>query len=135
MSIADLVNMNIHKGIVLDKIKAIAENASKEYSIKMTLEQVENDVYSTEIVIIPYRDTGSYIIKGIDDFILILEECEQKCASLSHSQFARYFKERIDRLEKELKEMITFYRIWKSLQKIWAYLTPIFSQKDLMSQM
>jgi hypothetical protein len=54
---------------------------------------------------------------------------------LSHSQYARYFKERIDRLEKELKEMISFFHTWKALQKIWAYLIPIFSQKDLMSQM
>jgi hypothetical protein len=38
MSIADLVSMNIHKGLLLDKIKAIAENASKEHSIKVTLE-------------------------------------------------------------------------------------------------
>ena len=46
---------------------------------------------------------------------------------MAHSPFAKHFKERIDKLEKELKEMIVFFGSWKDLQKFWSYLLPIFS--------
>lgn len=31
--------------------------------------------------------------------------------------------------------MLNFYAIWKDLQKYWAYLLPIFEQKDISSSM
>ena len=43
------------------------------------------------------------------DDLKTFEECELKVVSVSHSPFAKYFKERIDRLEKELKEMVSFF--------------------------
>ena len=51
---------------MLEKIKLIADHATKEHSIKITLEAVEQDVYTTNITFMAYKDTGSFVIRGID---------------------------------------------------------------------
>ena len=55
--------------------------------------------------------------------------------SIQHNTFARYYRERIDRLCLELKKIIQFFTLWKDLQKYWAYLLPIFEHKDIALQM
>ena len=51
------------------------------------------------------------------------------------SIYAKRFREDIDRLIKVIKQMIKFYSLWRSLQKLWAYMTPIFYGSDLQEQM
>jgi len=62
---------------------------------------------------------------------MTLEEAEIKNAAMINSTFSRYYKDRMDRLERDIKDLIVFYSTWKSLQKLWAYLMPIFNQKDM----
>ena len=66
MNLRDLTILNVHKGKALEKIKLIADHATKEHSIKLTLESVEQDVYTTNITLMAYKDTGSFVIRGID---------------------------------------------------------------------
>ena len=67
LNLNQLAALNIHKGSALDKIKQIADHASKEHAIKLTLDQVESDVYNTEVFLLAYKDTKSYVIRCIDE--------------------------------------------------------------------
>jgi hypothetical protein len=131
MNLKDLKSMGIHFGALLEKVKMISEGATRENQIKQTLEQLEAEVYNAAITILPYKDTYGLVVKGIDDYLMTLEEAEIKNAAMINSTFSRYYKDRMDRLERDIKDLIVFYSTWKSLQKLWAYLMPIFNQKDM----
>lgn len=62
-------------------------------------------------------------------------ECELKITSISHNTSAKIFKERIERLLKDTRRMLYFFQIWNDLQKYWAYLLPIFKQRDISVHM
>jgi len=44
----------------------------------MTLDQVETEIFNLEINSMPYKDTGSYVLRQIDDDLSTFEECELK---------------------------------------------------------
>jgi len=135
INLAWLSRQGVHKGKSLEVIKQIADVAQKENAIKLTLEQVDNEIQTTEIHAVQYKDTGTYILRGIDDDLAVFEECNTKVASITQNVFARVFKDKVERLSKELGFMIEFFTTWKNLQKYWAYLMPIFEQGDISNQM
>lgn len=62
-------------------------------------------------------------------------ECDLKITSIAHNAYARIFKDRIEHVQKDLKRIIYFFQVWNDLQKYWAYLLPIFCQKDIAHHM
>ena len=47
-------------------IKGISELASKEYAIRLSLEAVEKELESCKVNAVEYKESGSYILKGVD---------------------------------------------------------------------
>jgi len=82
---------------------------------------------------IKYKDCK--ILKHLPRDMASFIECELKIVSLSHNSYAKIFKERIERLMKDLKRITYFFSVWNDLQKYWAYLLPIFIQKDIAAHM
>ena len=78
---------------------------------------------------------GSYLLTEIEADLTVMHECQLKATSISMSAFARRYRDDTDRLIKSLKQYIKFYTLWKSLQKLWAYMTPIFNGSELGAQM
>ena len=64
-----------------------------------------------------------------------LRSTVDKANSISMSAYARRYRDDSDRLIKTLKQLIKFFTLWKSLQKLWAYMTPIFYGSELGAQM
>ena len=61
-----LVKKSIHTGKNFEIIKGISELASKEYAIRLSLEAVEKELESCKVNGQLYKETGSYILKGVD---------------------------------------------------------------------
>ena len=59
------------------------------------------------------------------------EECQLKANGIVQSTYARRYREPIERLVKMVKQMVKFYNKWLGVQKLWAYMVPIFSGSDL----
>lgn len=106
-------------------IKTITDCASKEYAIRITIEQVENEIDTTKLTAVKYKD--SKILKHLVRDMANFTECNLKVSSLTHNNHAKIYKERIERISKDLKRITHFYSIWNDLQKYWAYLLPIFA--------
>ena len=130
-----LSKRDLHKGKKLEKIKQITDTATKEHAIRLTLESVEAELENTNLRVEAYRDTGTSILRGLEDDLAQFQECDLKVSSIAHNQFAKVFKDRLDRIGRDLRFLIEFYSVWKDLQKYWAYLLPIFEQKDIAVQM
>ncbi len=114
------------EGKRLDIIKGISEIAIKEYAIKTTLDALEHELRVMEYQPLKYKETSTFILKGIDDLITIFEESSIKILALKQNQYAKYFMDKILRVEKELKIIVDVLDEWVKAQKSWIYLEPIF---------
>lgn len=64
-SINDLIARNIHAKMEL--VAAVSATATKEFSLEKALLRMQNDWQGIQFLMVPYKDTGTFIIGGIDD--------------------------------------------------------------------
>ena len=69
----------------------------------MTIESVEYEVENTKMTAIKFKD--SIILKNLPRDLANFTECDLKISSVAHNSFAKIFKERIDRLQGDLKRI------------------------------
>ena len=74
---------------------------------------------------------GSYLFSDVESDLLVMKECLIKANSIVQSIYAKRHRADIETLIKNTKQMLKFYSLWKNLQKLWAYMTPIFYGSDL----
>jgi dynein heavy chain len=55
-------------------ITKVSEAAAKEFNIEQTLDNMLTDWTGMELQIFPYRDTGTGVLKGVDEIQAILDE-------------------------------------------------------------
>lgn len=56
-------NIDVH----VEAVQAISLKASKEFSLEQSLEKMKNDWQGIAFHVMPYKDTGTYIVGGVDD--------------------------------------------------------------------
>lgn len=83
----------------------------------------------------PYRTTETYILKGADDVMAILDEQVVMTQAMQFSPFNKPFKEEIDQWAEQLLYVSETLDIWLKVQRAWMYLEPIFSSPDIMKQL
>jgi hypothetical protein len=59
-----------------------------------------------------YKETNTFVIKGIDDLITAFEESSIKILALKSNSYAKHFMDRIIRVEKELKIIVDVLDEW-----------------------
>ena len=83
----------------------------------------------------PYKETGTCVLKGIDDVIGLLDDHIVKTQTMLGSPFARAIAGRCKGWEKRLQDCQTFIDECMNTQRTWMYLEPIFSSPDIKRQM
>jgi dynein heavy chain len=58
----------------LELIQKIGESAAKEYQIEQALDKMEKEWESINLNIVHYRETGTGVLKGVDDINVLLDE-------------------------------------------------------------
>lgn len=107
-TLRELNRLNLHTGPKLDFVRTIADMAQKEYSIKVTLDQIDSDLNSCFIKHMSFQ--RSYLLAEIDSDILVMKECQLKAFSISGSSYAKgNLREQIEKISKQLKLMIKFF--------------------------
>ena len=56
------------------KIQEISEVATKEYSFERNLEKMKQEWRDLVFDLNPYKDTGTYVLRGIDETIALLDD-------------------------------------------------------------
>jgi dynein heavy chain, axonemal len=133
LTLTELLSMNLLEKV--DTITKVCDVAGKEYSIEAALDKMDAEWKNISLEIIPYKDTGTFIMKASDDTIRLLDDHIVMTQSMSFSPFKKPFAERIALWESKLRTVQEVLEAWMTCQRSWLYLEPIFSSDDIVTQL
>eukprot|EP00762_Andalucia_godoyi_P002130 ANDGO_02526.mRNA.1 Dynein-1-beta heavy chain len=132
-TLKDVFDMRLHERTA--EISEICDVAGKEYNIERALDKMEDEWKPVEFEVLPYKETGTYVIRGSDEIGQMLDDHIVMTQSMSFSAFKKPFEERIAIWETKLRLCSDILEEWLTCQRNWLYLEPIFSSDDIMRQL
>ena len=126
---------NLELQLHQDSIMKVSEVAMKEYGIEEQLVNMKADWDKLLFIIEPYKETGTYIMKGTDEIQQMLDDHLIVTQSLSFSPFKKQFEADIDEWEASLRLAQDILEEWVNCQRNWLYLEPIFQSEDISRQL
>ncbi|XP_029358997.1 dynein heavy chain 1, axonemal [Echeneis naucrates] len=119
----------------VDDITHVSVVAGKEYTIEQALEKMEQEWATVAFDVLPYKETGTYILKSPDEASQLLDDHIVLTQSMSFSPFKKAFEGRISAWESKLRMTQDVLEEWLTCQRSWLYLEPIFSSDDINQQL
>jgi len=117
------------------QIEDTCVSASKEYSLEKGMDNMEREWEPLEFLMKSYRNTGTFIVGGVDEIQTLLDDHIVKVQAMRSSRYVQPFVERIKEWESTLVALQDILDNWIKLQGTWLYLEPIFGSPDIMKQM
>ena len=118
------------------QISEIADRSNKELNIERQLVKMNEAwtsiCFSTQEM---YRDTGTYILKGSDVALALLDEHSLIMQAMQFSSANKQYRVEIDTLSSKLVTISEALDIWLKVQRAWMYLQPIFDSPDINTQL
>lgn len=114
----------------------IGERSGKELAIEKQLAAMKQAWKEMKFECAePYRATETFILKGTDEVLLLLDEQIVAMQSMQFSPFNGPFKEEIDEWAAKLFYVSETLDAWVKVQRAWMYLQPIFDSPDILKQL
>ncbi|KAJ3337633.1 hypothetical protein HDU93_000776 [Gonapodya sp. JEL0774] len=132
-TLTDLIKMNLIEKV--DQISKVCDVAGKEFAIESALDKMENDWKEVTLEILPYKETGTFVMKASDEAVRMLDDHIVMTQSMSFSPFKKPFAERLQTWDTKLRTVQEVMEAWMACQRSWLYLEPIFSSDDIQSQL
>jgi len=103
----------------LEAINKIAETAAKEFSIKASLDRMQEAWECVELAILDYRDTGTCILTDVDTYIALLDEQVTLTQAMTFSAFKGEETNERRRIRRDMNRcQIVFFPVEISLNQI-----------------
>lgn len=125
------MNLQAH----LDGIGKVAEKAAKEFQIETALDKMAREWEGVMLEVVAYRETGTYVLKGVDTLQALLDEHTTMTQAMAFSAFKKPFADRIDSWADTLNTVAEVLDEWMKVQRSWLYLQPIFDSADIQKQL
>lgn len=127
--------LQLNLGSYLDQIQEVSDVASKEHSLEKALNAMQSDWSEVQFDYKEYRDTGTYVLKAVDEIQQQLDDQLVKTQSMRSSPYIGPLEERVRMWEQSLNLMQEIIDEWLKCQQAWMYLEPVFGSEDIMQQM
>lgn len=115
----------------MDEIRDISETATKERGYVKIVGKLKKEWKNREFRVDPYKDSGKFLIVGIDPILDSLDEDIAKLSSILSSPNVKFFEKEIKTDRDILIDIQEIIELWIKVQKHWQYLLPIFSSEDI----
>ena len=117
------------------QVEEVGEVAAKEFGLERTLDKMQADWTGVALSFSEWRETKTYILKGLDEIQMLLDDQIVKTQSMRASPFIGPFEDRVRLWERKLNLMQEILDAWLACQQAWLYLEPIFGSDDILQQM
>eukprot|EP00947_MAST-08B_sp_MAST-8B-sp1_P004635 g4635.t1 len=118
-----------------DKIEEVTVVANKEFNLQKNLQAMQDEWTETAFVCVAYKETGTFVVGGTDDIIMLLDDQIVKAQTMLSSPYIKPVKKECKEFERKLTYVQSLVDEWLAVQRGWMYLEPIFSSPDIMRQM
>ena len=93
MTLGKIVDMGLDE--YCDKFADISEAATKESSLEKNMEKMQKDWFNMSFTVNPYKDTGTFVVAGVDDIQLMLDDHITKAMTMKNSAYIKPFEAQI----------------------------------------
>ena len=111
------------------------ETSAKEFQIEVALDKMQSEWNEVKLEVVPYKETGTRVLKGVDELQALLDEHVTMTQAMMFSAFKGPFEERIETWDKTLSLVSEVLDEWMAVQRNWLYLQPIFDSEDINKQL
>lgn len=129
--------INSHK--IMDHIEVLDEictRAEKEYSLDVKYnEEVLEILKKKRLEYMAHKNTGTYIIAGVDDIMQLLDEKLTLLMIMKQNPNIKPIKGEVEKTEKKLRTYQDMFDAWVKCQRDWIYLEPIFSADGMEKEL
>ena len=116
-------------------IEDISVKAEKEHALVLQLDAMQQEWEDIAVEVKAHKNTGTYIIGGIDDIEQVLDDHLVKTQTMMGSPYVHHVKDKAAAWERTLSYISEVLEEWLRLQRTWMYLEPIFASDDINRQM
>ncbi|ORZ35435.1 dynein heavy chain and region D6 of dynein motor-domain-containing protein [Catenaria anguillulae PL171] len=137
-----LVSMKLHE--FATEIGEIVNGAMKELSIESALKDLDANWKNMKFSVVRYNKGGAapaagddkgFILGGVEDVVLALDDNAMNLQSMAASKFVAAFLPQVQRWEKVLSLIGEVVEVWMNVQRKWMYLESIFLAGDIRQQL
>lgn len=119
----------------IEAIQEVTVAAEKEYNLEKSLESMKKEWKTIEFEVKAYKETGTFVVGGIDDIITSLDDHIVKTQTMRGSPYIRPIEKECKDWEHRLKYAQAMLDELVGCQRTWMYLEPIFGSEDIMRQL
>jgi dynein heavy chain len=119
----------------IEEILEVTIAAEKEYNLEKTLDNMQKEWESLDFEVKPYKESGTFVVGGIDDIVTLLDDHIVKTQTMRGSPYIRPIEKECKNWEYKLKYAQGLLDAWIACQRTWMYLEPIFGSEDIMRQL
>eukprot|EP00929_Paragymnodinium_shiwhaense_P038466 TRINITY_DN20312_c0_g5_i1.p1 TRINITY_DN20312_c0_g5~~TRINITY_DN20312_c0_g5_i1.p1 ORF type:complete len:4379 (-),score=957.45 TRINITY_DN20312_c0_g5_i1:503-13639(-) len=119
----------------LETLAAIGAEAQKQYKLKTSLMDMKKEWKGVLLQVNPLRNTGTYILSGIEPIQNQVDEHIIKTQLIKTSPYAKPIEKEVKDWEAKLLYIHECLEIWLAVQHPYIALEPIFAVEDIQEQL
>lgn len=93
LTLAKILAMKLEAYI--PQFEIISEAATKENTLEMAMDKMYQEWLNLAFTVNPYKDSGTYVIAGVDEIQLLLDDHITKTVTIKNSPYIKPFEARI----------------------------------------